>query len=132
MTALVLLTACLVSGCNDDDDNASKAKAVLCQRQQPYFRRSGGDSPDYHSIFRCPMGSRGSEWITVSPATGEGITEVTVCVIDNPSAKVRSITRGKLNWCSRAPHLASRSAVVVSQRGDNYRDCTQYTPRQSL
>ena len=127
MTALVLLTACLVSGCNDDDDNASKAKAVLASANSLTFDGLEA-TPQIITVYSdARWEAEAPEWITVSPATGEGITEVTVCVIDNLREGALDNPR-KAELVFKGATLASRSAVVVSQRGDNYRDCTQYTP----
>ena len=66
------------------------------------------------------------EWITVTPATGNGTTDVTVSVTDNMRDGAEDNPR-KATIVFKGCTLASRAEVVVSQDGDKYRDCQEYT-----
>ncbi len=125
MTALVLLTSCFVSGCNDDDDNASQAKAVLASAKSLTFDGLQAD-PQIITVYSdAQWTAEVPEWIEISPSTGSGTTEVYISVNDNLRDGTLDNPR-KAELVFKGATVASRSSVMVIQKGDNYRDCTQY------
>lgn len=125
MTALVLLTSCFVSGCNDDDDNDSQAKAVLASAKSLTFDGLQAE-PQMITVYSdAQWTAEVPEWIVIYPATGAGTTEVTISVADNLRDGTLDNPR-KAELVFKGATIASRSSVIISQKGDNYRDGTPY------
>lgn len=117
----------LATSCKDDDP--SLAKAVLASAKTLTFDgQNAGEQiitvySDADWILDCP------EWVTVTPSTGSGTTDVTVSVSDNLRDGSLDNPR-KANVIFKGQTLASEATVVVSQKGDKYRDIANFTVSQ--
>ena len=124
MPALCLMVA-LLCGCSKEEDNV--ARAVLASTSSLTFSAQNPTEKiiTVYSDAEWYM-EEIPEWVTVTPATGSGTTEVTISVsenmrdgsIDNPR-EATVVFRGST--------LSSRAEVKVSQDGDKYRDCKEYS-----
>ena len=124
MPALCLMVA-LLCGCSKEEDNV--ARAVLASTSSLTFSAQNPTEKiiTVYSDAEWYM-EEIPEWVTVTPATGSGTTEVTISVsenmrdgsIDNPR-NATVVFRGRT--------LASRAEVKVTQEGDIYRDCKEYS-----
>lgn len=124
MPALCLMVA-LLCGCSKEEDNV--ARAVLASTSSLTFSAQNPTEKiiTVYSDAEWYM-EEIPEWVTVIPATGSGTTEVTISVsenmrdgsIDNPR-EATVVFRGST--------LSSRAEVKVSQDGDKYRDCKEYS-----
>ncbi len=130
MAALVLISSCMVSSCKDDDnDNNGVAKAVLASASSLTFEGLGS-SPQIITVYSdATWTAEVPDWVTISPVTGSGTTEVTVSVTENLRDGTLNNPR-KDNLVFKGNTIASRATVLVSQTGDNYRDCKDYTVEQ--
>lgn len=129
ITASALLLATLFCGsCNDDE--APLAKAVLASAPALDFSAEHASQQiiTVYSDAQWVM-DEVPGWISVSPATGQGTTEVTVSVTDNLRDGAIDNPR-QATIVFRGSTLASRAEVIVSQQGDKYRDCQEYTVDQ--
>ena len=128
MASLVLFASCMVSSCKDDD-NDSSAKAVLASAKSLTFEGIGS-APQVITVYSdAQWNAEVPEWISISPATGSGTTEVTVSVSENLREGTLDNPR-KAQLVFKGNTIASRAVVIVSQTGDNYRDCKDYTVEQ--
>lgn len=130
MAALVLMSSCMMSSCKDDDDNGGVAKAVLASASFLNFQETSA-TPQLITVYSdANWVAEVPEWVSISPATGgAGTTEVTVSVTDNLREGTPDNPR-KADLIFRGKSLASRAFVTVSQAGDKYRDCKDYTVEQ--
>lgn len=125
LTLAFCLTVILLCGCSKEEDNV--ARAVLSSTNSLNFpaQEPVGKLITVYSDAEWFMEEL-PEWITVTPTTGSGTTEVTISVsenmrdgsIDNPR-NATVVFRGST--------LASRAEVQVFQDGDKYRDCKEYS-----
>lgn len=124
LTALLLSTS-LFWSCEEDE--STLAKAVLSSASTVNFEATGAQAKNITIYADAEwIMEELPEWISVTPTTGTGTTDVTVSVtenmrdgsIDNPR-KATIVFKGST--------LASRAEVIVSQDGDKYRDCQEYS-----
>lgn len=119
------LTVILLCGCSKEEDNVARAvlsstSSLNFTAQKPTEKMITVYSDAEWFMEEFP------EWITVTPSTGSGTTEVTISVsenmrdgsIDNPR-NATVVFRGST--------LASRAEVKINQDGDKYRDCKEYS-----
>lgn len=119
------LTVILLCGCSKEEDNVARAvlsstSSLNFTAQKPTEKMITVYSDAEWFMEEFP------EWITVTPSTGSGTTEVTISVsenmrdgsIDNPR-NATVVFRGST--------LASRAEVKINQDGDKYRDCEEYS-----
>ncbi|MCF2553528.1 BACON domain-containing protein, partial [Bacteroides caecigallinarum] len=115
----------LLCSCSKEEDNVARAvlsstSSLNFPAQKPTEKMITVYSDAEWFMEELP------EWITVTPTTGSGTTEVTISVsenmrdgsIDNPR-NATVVFRGRT--------LASRAEVKVTQEGDIYRDCKEYS-----
>lgn len=125
LTLAFCLTVILLCGCSKEEDNVARAvlsstNSLNFPAQEPVEKLITVYSDAEWFMEELP------EWITVTPTTGSGTTEVTISVsenmrdgsIDNPR-NATVVFRGST--------LASRAEVQVFQDGDKYRDCKEYS-----
>ena len=128
MASLVLFASCMVSSCKDDD-NDSSAKAVLASAKSLTFE-GVGSAPQVITVYSdAQWTAEVPEWITITPTTGSGTTEVTVSVTENLREGTLDNPR-KADLVFKGNTIASRAVVLVAQTGDNYRDCKDYSVEQ--
>ena len=125
ITASALVLAGFLCGSCDDDEQ-TLAKAVLASASELSFEaeRAPQQIITVYSDAQWVM-DEVPEWITVTPATGQGTTDVTVSVSDNLREGAVDNPR-KASIVFRGSTIASRAEVVVNQQGDKYRDCREY------
>ncbi len=129
MATLVMLSACFMSSCKDDDGD-SMSKAVLASASNLTFEGTGATSQIITVYSDANWVADVPEWITISPTTGSaGTTDVTVSVVDNLREGTLDNPR-KAELIFRGNTLASRAIVLVNQNGDKYRDCKTVTVGQ--
>ena len=129
ITASALVLATLLCGSCDDDEQ-TVAKAVLASASALNFEAENASQQiiTVYSDAQWVMDEL-PEWISVTPVTGQGTTEVTVSVTDNLREGTVDNPR-EATIVFRGNTLASRAEVTVSQDGDKYRDCQEYTVDQ--
>lgn len=114
----------LSCGCSKDE-GTSLSKAVLASASSLSFDAKEADSKiitvyaDADWVTECP------DWVTVSPAQGNGTMDVTISVTDNMRDGATDNPR-KATLVFKGATLASRTDVIVMQAGDKYRDCQEY------
>lgn len=121
---LLSLLFTLSWGCSKDE-GTSLSKAVLASASSLSFDAKEADSKiitvyaDADWVSECP------DWVTVSPAQGNGTMDVTISVTDNMRDGATDNPR-KATLVFKGATLASRTDVIVMQAGDKYRDCQEY------
>ena len=125
MASVLFLSATLLGSCSEEENTLSKA--VLASASALDFEAEGAQ-PKTITVYADAdwVMEDLPEWITVTPATGNGTTDVTVSVTDNMRDGTEDNPR-KATIVFKGCTLASRAEVVVSQDGDKYRDCQEYT-----
>ena len=125
MASVLFLSATLLGSCSEEENTLSKA--VLASASALDFEAEGAQ-PKTITVYADAdwVMEDLPEWITVTPATGNGTTDVTVSVTDNMRDGAEDNPR-KATIVFKGCTLASRAEVVVSQDGDKYRDCQEYT-----
>lgn len=121
---ILLLGVNTLVGCSDED--TPTAKAVLASANLLNFNGTSASEKLVTVYSDAAWTVDTPDWVHVEPATGSGITDVTVSVDDN----LRDGTLGNPRKASVVFHgstIASRAEVVINQDGDKYRDCTNYT-----
>lgn len=122
--ALTVCAAAALVSCTEKEDTV--AKAVLGTQSALNFSAKSAEAQvitvysdgDWHSTV--------PSWITVDPATGNGVTDVTVSVSDNVDAQGLLEPRSD-SLIFSGNTLASRLIVIVSQEGDAYRNAQHLT-----
>lgn len=125
MASVLFLSATLLGSCSEEETTLSKA--VLASASELNFEAEGAQ-PKTITVYADAdwVMEDVPDWITVSPATGNGTMDVTVSVTDNMRDGAEDNPR-KATIVFKGCTLASRAEVVVSQEGDKYRDCREYT-----
>lgn len=125
MASVLFLSATLLGSCSEEETTLSKA--VLASASELNFEAEGAQ-PKTITVYADAdwVMEDVPDWITVSPATGSGTMDVTVSVTDNMRDGAKDNPR-KATIVFKGCTLASRAEVVVSQEGDKYRDCQEYT-----
>lgn len=124
MLSILLVFAGLLEGCSDEESTLSKA--VLASVGTLNFEETGTSEKTITVYADADWVTEVPEWVTVTPASGSGTMDVTINVtenmrdgaIDNPR-KAAVVFEGST--------LASRAEVIITQEGDKYRDCEEYT-----
>lgn len=121
MPAVALLASAFMTVSCSDDDNDGVAKAVLASAKTLTFDGIGAD-PQIITVYSDAQWEADvPEWISITPATGSGTTEVTISVADNLREGTLDNPR-KATLVFRGNTKPSRAEVTVRQLGDNYRD----------
>lgn len=127
-TALILMATLFSFGsCEEDGTNLSQA--VLASASSLNFEGSGS-APQIITVYAdAEWLTEVPEWITVSPASGNGVVDVTISVSDNiRDGALDNPRRGVVVF--KGATLASRAEVAVIQKGDKYRDVKNYTMKE--
>ncbi|RNC66270.1 hypothetical protein D7D25_04225 [Proteiniphilum sp. X52] len=108
------------------EDESSLSKAVLASAGSLSFEGTGS-APQIITVYAdADWLTEVPEWITVSPASGTGMMDVTIAVSDNlRDGALDNPRRGVIVF--KGATLDSRAQVIVNQMGDKFRDVKDYT-----
>ncbi len=125
LMALIIALGCGLTSCSDDETGLSRmvlaSVSVLEYEALPTGPQIITVTSDADWVAEAP------EWITVSPTTGSaGQTEVEISVSDNYRDGGIDNPR-KSNVLFKGRNLESIATVIISQKGDKYRDPADYT-----
>lgn len=127
--SLLCLTAGMMGSCDDDDMPVSEA--VLASTSSLTFEAEGGAEKLITVYADALWDSEVPEWVNVSLTQGCGTQDVIISVKDNMrDGRMDNPRKAKLVFKGRT--LASRSEVLVIQKGDKYRDVKEYTVAEIL
>lgn len=125
-TALILIAVLFSLGGCEKDNKSNLSQAVLASASSISFEGTNND-PQFITVYADgEWMSEVPEWITVSPASGNGVVEVMITVTDNLRDGALDKNRSDVVVFKGAT-LASRAELVVLQTGDKYRDVQDYT-----
>ncbi|RIJ48878.1 hypothetical protein D1614_10160 [Maribellus luteus] len=122
--SILLVFASLLQGCNDEESGLSKA--VLASAGTLNFEATGTSEKIITIYADADWITEVPEWVTVTPASGTGTMDVTINVTENIRGGAVDNPR-KAALVFKGGTLASRAEVIISQGGDKYRDCEEYT-----
>lgn len=125
VVSLLLLSTSLLGSC-DNEEESTLSKAVLASTGTLNFEASGAAQKIITVYADADWVTEVPDWITVSPSAGNGTTDVTISVTDNLRDGTTDNPR-KATVVFKGATLASRAEVLVTQEGDKYRDCREYT-----
>ena len=124
MASVLALTVTLLSSCCDEENTLSKA--VLASATNLNFEATAATSKIITVYADADWVSEAPDWVTVTPASGTGTMDVTISVNDNMRGGAIDNPRKKA-LVFKGSTLASRAEVIISQSGDKYRDCKEYS-----
>lgn len=125
LTAPVLAAVlCLSWSCDEDENGLSDA--VLVSASTLNFDAQGASDQIITVYADADWVTEVPAWVTVTPDSGTGVTDVTVSVSDNMREGAEDNPR-KQPLVFKGRTLASRAEVLISQNGDKYRDVKDYT-----
>ncbi len=126
MTAPILIAAlCSFWSCDKDEDHLSEA--VLASASSLNFEAEGASEKIITIYADADWVTEVPDWVTVTPTSGTGVTDVTISVTDNMRGGAEDNPR-KQTLVFKGRTLASRAEVLITQDGDKYRDVKEYTP----
>ncbi|MCI1681682.1 MAG: BACON domain-containing protein [Bacteroides sp.] len=125
MASLLFVFTCFLGSC-DSEDESTLSKAVLTSAGTLNFEANGATEKIITVYADGDWVSEVPDWVTVTPATGTGTMDVTISVNDNMRDGAIDNPR-KASLVFKGSTLASRAEVVISQNGDKYRDCPEYS-----
>lgn len=125
--AVSLLSASLLLlwGCNNDEETRL-SDAVLASNASLTFEAQGNTDKIITVYADAAWETEIPEWVTVTPTSGIGTTDVTISVTDNMRGGAEDNPR-KATLVFKGRTLASRAEVLIIQNGDKYRDVKEYT-----
>lgn len=125
---LLIGISCLMGSCDDNENTLSKA--VLTSASSLHFeaRQAAEQIITVYADADWIMEDVPA-WVQVNPSTGTGTMDVMISTTDNLREGTLDNPR-KTTILFRGATLASRASVVISQEGDKYRDCQEYTVNQ--
>ena len=122
--ASVLIAAlCSLWGCDKDENTLSEA--VLASASALNFEAQGAAEKLITVYADADWVTEVPDWVTVTPASGTGVTDVTISVSDNMRDGAEDNPR-KAPVVFKGRTLASRAEVIITQNGDKYRDVKEY------
>lgn len=124
IASVLILSSIVFSACSKEENTLSKA--VLTSAANLSFDATGAKGKIITVYADADWESEVPEWITVTPSTGSGTMDVTISVNDNMRDGEIDNPR-KETLVFKGATLASRAEVRISQDGDKYRDCKEYT-----
>ena len=125
MTAPILIAAlCSFWSCDKDEDNLSEA--VLASASTLNFEAERAPEKTITIYADADWVTEVPDWVTVTPSSGTGVTDVTISVTDNMRDGAEDNPR-KERLVFRGRTIASRAEVLITQDGDKYRDVKEYT-----
>jgi hypothetical protein len=123
-TFAAILGVFAISSCKSDNDNI--AKAVLCSANTLTFEGQKAEGQMVTVYADAKWTCTAPDWVTVSPATGDGTTDVTITVSDNVRGGSLDNPR-KDAVVFKGATLASQASLEIVQKGDKYRDVKNFT-----
>lgn len=126
--ALILMALLFTIG-SCEEEGSSLSQAVLASASSLNFEGTGNSAQTITVYADADWLSEVPEWITVSPASGSGVMDVTITVTDNMRGGALDNPR-KATVVFKGETLASRAEVIVMQAGDKYRDVKDYTMQE--
>lgn len=121
--SLLATAACTLWSCSDDDNRLSDA--VLASVPSLTFEAQDGAQKTITVYADADWVTEIPEWVTVNPAQGTGVTDVTITVAANMrDGAIDTPRTATLVFKGRT--LASRAEVLIAQNGDKYRDVKEY------
>src|SRR5690554_2155774 len=124
-TALLLMVVLFTFG-SCEEGESSLSQAVLASASALNFEGIGNTEQIITVYADAEWLTEVPEWVTVSPASGVGVTEVTITVSDNMRDGALDNPR-KEAVVFKGETLASRAEVMIIQSGDKYRDVKDYS-----
>ena len=118
--AVSLLSASLflLLGCNNDEETRL-SDAVLASNASLTFEAQGNTDKIITVYADAAWETEIPEWVTVTPTSGIGTTDVTISVTDNMRDGAEDNPR-KATLVFKGRTLASRAEVLIIQNGDKY------------
>ncbi len=122
----LLFVALMLSFGSCEEEQSTLSKAVLASASSLNFEGTGSTQQIITVYADADWLSEVPEWITVSPASGSGVMDVTITVTDNMRGGALDNPR-KAVVVFKGSTLDSRAEVTILQAGDKYRDVKDYT-----
>lgn len=120
----LLALGCLFTGCEKEKEDV--AKAVLASASTLSFTGQDAAEQIITVYSDATWTADVPDWVTISPATGSGTTDVTVSVSDNMRDGALDNPR-KAEVVFHGNTIASRATVIIRQDGDKFRDVAEIT-----
>lgn len=118
--SLLAAAACALWSCSDEDDRRL-SDAVLASTASLTFEAQDGAEKIITVYADADWVTEIPDWVTVTPAQGTGVTDVTITVDANLRDGAVDTPR-KATLVFKGRTLASRAEVLIAQNGDKYRD----------
>lgn len=125
--ALLSMFCFSFAACDDDDNDV--AKAVLTSATNLSFDAQGAEGKIITVYSDATWTCEHPDWISVTPETGSGTTEVRITVNDNLRDGLPDNPR-KADLVFKGVTKASEARVIVRQGGDLFRDVLPITIAQ--
>lgn len=122
----LLFVALMLSFGSCEEEQSTLSKAVLASASSLNFEGTGSTQQIITVYADADWLTEGPEWVTVSPASGSGVMDVTISVSDNMRGGALDNPR-KAVVVFKGSTLDSRAEVTILQAGDKYRDVKDYT-----
>lgn len=123
ITSIMTVMLTSLSGCSDDDTNLSRAVLAGVPSLNFAGEKSVGQMITIYAD--ADWEAEIPEWVTVSPSSGNGVTDVIITVKDNLRDGEVDKPR-KTTVVFKGGSLASRSEVLILQAGNKFRDVKEY------
>ena len=125
----LILMALLVTIGSCEEEGSSLSRAVLASASSLSFNGTQSTPQTITVYADADWVSEVPEWVTVSPTSGTGVTDVTISVTDNLRGGALDNPR-KAVVVFKGETLDSRAEVIIMQAGDKYRDVKNYTMQE--
>lgn len=122
----LLFVALMLSFGSCEEEQSTLSKAVLASASSLNFEGTGSTQQIITVYADADWLTEVPEWVTVSPASGSGVMDVTISVSDNMRGGALDNPR-KAVVVFKGSTLDSRAEVTILQAGDKYRDVKDYT-----
>ena len=126
----LFFSAAIFAGCQEEIDPA--ANAVMTESSIVTFAAT--NAPEQV----VPVYADGewaadfdADWISVSPMSGNGAVDVTISVTDNLASDGSVAAPREARIIFRGKYIERQGELVVSQKGDNYRDAKEMSIAQA-
>jgi hypothetical protein len=127
----LILMALLLSFGSCEEEVTNLSQAVLASASSLNFEGTGS-APQIITVYAdAEWVTEVPEWITVSPASGNGVVDVTISVTDNMRDGALDNPRNGVVVFKGAT-LASQAKLIVMQAGDKYRDVKDYSTEELI
>ena len=121
----VLISAITFTACSDNDDTAV-AKACLVSASSLTFSPQNADDKLVTVYSDGAWRVEAPDWVTVTPSSGVGTTDVTISVTDNlRDGAIDNPRKAEVQF--RGDLIMSIATLMVIQEGDKYRDVKSYS-----